>query len=379
MFKKYKFWLLAAIGGIALSFIMVLSQIPTVHTTVKNLPLAIVNEDPTNPISEKIVDQLKNVTSVGDKNPTTLKWTTVKSTAALKQDMSKQKFYGAIIIKRHFGENMATLATSKPTKPSVTTVINQAKNPTVGTAVTNLFSHITTTISGTISKDIITQFALQQQPIPIVIAKTIVQPLNVTNQIVHPTENKVNATAIYFQPLWLSSVIISLMLFYAAKDGQLRGQNKYRLATMQLITAASLAIFIGVMTPLYTTWPLDYHFQNFWTITLFATIAEFSFIMIILGILSWTGFIGLPLFVLLMFFALPILQLAPEMLSHFYRNSIYPWLPMRFLIDGMRGIIYYHDGIWHTPTFNLLWVMVIGMFLLIAKVFLSQTRNIIAK
>lgn len=92
MFKKYKFWLLAAVGGIALSFIMVLSQIPTVHTTVKNLPLAIVNEDPTNPISKKIVDQLKKVTSVGDKNPTTLKWTTVKSNAALKQDMSKQKF-----------------------------------------------------------------------------------------------------------------------------------------------------------------------------------------------------------------------------------------------------------------------------------------------
>lgn len=190
---------------------------------------------------------------------------------------------------------------------------------------------MTTTISGTISKDIITQFASHQQPIPIVVAKTIAQPLNVTNQIVHPTENKVNATAIYFQPLWLSSVIISLMLFYAAKDGQLRGKNKYRLAAMQLITAASLAIFIGIMTPLYTTWLLDYHFQNFWTIALFATIAEFSFIMIILGILSWTGF------------------------------------------------IYYHDGIWHTSTFNLLWVMAIGMFLLIAKVFLSQTRNIIAK
>lgn len=208
MFKKYKFWLLAAIGGIALSFIMVLSQIPTVHTTVKNLPLAIVNEDPTNPISKKIVDQLKKVTSVGDKNPTTLKWTTVKSTAALKQDMSKQKFYGAIIIKRHFGENMATLETATPTKPSVTTVINQAKNPTVSTAVTNLFSHMTTTISGTISKNIITQFALHQQPIPIVVAKTITQPLNVTNQIVHPTENKVNATAIYFQP-FASAVLLS--------------------------------------------------------------------------------------------------------------------------------------------------------------------------
>lgn len=87
------------------------------------------------------------------------------------------------------------------------------------------------------------------------------------------------------------------------------------------------------------------------------------------GVELWIGMAGIPVFALLMLFSMPIVNLAPEMLTSFYSNWVMPWLPMRFLLDGMKSIVYYDYSFWNGNTQSLLWVVLIGIILVISSVF----------
>ncbi len=59
------------------------------------------------------------------------------------------------------------------------------------------------------------------------------------------------------------------------------------------------------------------------------------------AVLSLVGLKGIGVFALLLFFWAPLLSLAPEMLSPFYQDWVYAWLPMRFMIEGLREIFFF--------------------------------------
>ena len=74
---------------------------------------------------------------------------------------------------------------------------------------------------------------------------------------------------------------------------------------------------------------------NFTDTALFLSITSFSFFLMISAVLSLVGLKGL-VYLLSYFFGAPLLSLAPEMLSPFYQDWVYAWLPMRFMIEGLR-------------------------------------------
>lgn len=372
--RKYRFWGLAIIIGFIASLLLVVGQIPTTHTAVKNLPLAVLNQDG-GPVGTKMVKQLTGITSTGGKNATTIKWTTVKSAKVLKHGIDQQKYYGALIIDKDFTKNIATLATAKPVQPHVTIAINQAKNTTVATAVTNLFGKMTTNFNTVIATQVLAQFGAHNQPVPTQVAQNLLQPIKVTTKTYHATINKPTAAMSFFQPVWMGSLLASLMLFFAANG--LKKERKMaatKIMGLQLMVGVVTAVVIGFGTTGFTTWIMNYHYDNYLTLALYARIAAFAFIMLMVGVISWTGIAGMPLFVLLMLFAMPILSLAPEMLTHFYKAWVYPWLPMRFLLDGTRGIIYYHANLWTDATTGLVWVMVVGLVLLGLKNLITMRK-----
>ncbi|QBO36196.1 DUF3533 domain-containing protein [Periweissella cryptocerci] len=375
---KNKFWGLAIIAGVIASLLLVVAQIPATHTTVKNLPLAVVNED-NGPVSATMVTKLENFTTTGGKNATTIKWTTVKSTKVLKKAMDHQKYYGALIIKSGFSADVATLATKKPTQPTVNIVINQGKNATIATAVTTLFNKLLTSFNTAIATQVLASFTAQNQAVPATIATNLLQPIKATTIVSHETSAKPTAAASFFQPLWIGSLLAGVMLFLAGREfGWHNSRKRFYATGLQVIIAGVTALILGFSTTSFTTWIMDYHYDNYLTLALYASLAAFAFINLVLGVLSWTGMAGIPLFALMMLFALPILQLAPEMLTYFYKSWVYPWLPMRFLLDGTRGIIYYHASFWTHTTVGLIWVMLSGLLLLVLKNLMPKSKNKLA-
>ena len=55
--------------------------------------------------------------------------------------------------------------------------------------------------------------------------------------------------------------------------------------------------------------------------------------------------------VLLMFFSVPLLNMAPEFLSQTTRDWIYSWTPLRFAAGGLREVMYFGglDALTQTP------------------------------
>ena len=90
--------------------------------------------------------------------------------------------------------------------------------------------------------------------------------------------------------------------------------------------------------------------------------------LLIFGTLSILGIAGVPIFVLLLFFGLPLLQLAPEMLNGFYTKWVTPWLPMRMLYDGVKNILFFGQGAWNLATKELIYVIIVGVTLTLTSI-----------
>jgi ABC-type polysaccharide/polyol phosphate export permease len=97
----------------------------------------------------------------------------------------------------------------------------------------------------------------------------------------------------------------------------------------------------------------------------------------ILAVLSLLGLRGMPIFVLMLFFGAPLLAMAPEMMSPFYRDWVYSWLPMRFMVQGLRELFFFGKGLtWSFPVSTLVWIGVASIvIILISALKLSVDKH----
>ncbi len=134
---------------------------------------------------------------------------------------------------------------------------------------------------------------------------------------------------------------------------------------------ASLVIGFGL------TWLADgvvgLNIPDFTDTALFLTITSLAFYLMISAVLFLIGFAGIIIFVLLLFFGAPLLPLAPEMMSPFYRDWIYSWLPMRFMVEGLRQIFYFGKGLSWDIVSVLFWIGLVSMFIIFATALKHKT------
>lgn len=98
----------------------------------------------------------------------------------------------------------------------------------------------------------------------------------------------------------------------------------------------------------------------------------------ILAVITWIGYVGLPIFILFMFYGLPLIQLTPEMMPAFYKDWIYPWLPMRFMFDGVKEILFYSGEVWNDGAILLVWIGAAGILLLLTKIYVPSKEELLA-
>lgn len=88
------------------------------------------------------------------------------------------------------------------------------------------------------------------------------------------------------------------------------------------------------------------------------------------AVLMWLGIKGLPIFIIMLFFGAPLLAMPPKLLSPFYRNWIYSWLPMRQMIEGLRELFFFGKGFgWSHSVQMLTWIALGSFILLISSSF----------
>ena len=179
-----------------------------------------------------------------------------------------------------------------------------------------------------------------------------------------------NSPMSLFQPLWIASLASAAIIFYAISKMPVSSRKEnFLLKVNQIVTGAIATLVIGFGLTWIADGMVGLNISNFTDTALFLSIT-FSFFLMISAVLSLVGLKGIGLFALLLFFGAPLLSLAPEMLSPFYQDWVYSWLPMKFMIEGLREIFFFGKGLsWNTPVTVLVWIGIVSMVTILATAF----------
>ncbi|HZG76008.1 MAG TPA: DUF3533 domain-containing protein, partial [Paenibacillus sp.] len=74
------------------------------------------------------------------------------------------------------------------------------------------------------------------------------------------------------------------------------------------------------------------------------TLSGIAFLLTVSALLNWIGLPGVGLAALLMFFSMPIVNLAPEFLPEATKTWLYAWTPLRLAADHLRATLYFDGG-----------------------------------
>jgi len=367
MFKN-KLYILSLIVGLALAAILVVAQFPTARPVPKDVPLALVNEDGTN-ASRQIENKLMQIDSAGkDDNAPTFKWTKLESKDALNKAMNEEYYYAAIVLPKDFSQKMASVMKSGNIA-EIEIVINQAKDTMLANNMQSMLTGIVGKMSAAIGQQMLNQVKANNVPLQALNIDTITSPISTKVTVEHSVSEMNTASSAYFQPLWMASLFATFLIYTAGKATEIKKQRElWQLRLGQLGLIGVIAPIIGLVTTWLVTNVMNYTYDNFWTVAFFSMIGAAAFMLIMFALEMWLGFAALPVIALLMLFSAPLMQLAPEMIPNVYHDWLLPWLPIKFLLDGAKSIVYYGLSLFNQNTWNLIIVGIVGLTLALLSV-----------
>ncbi|MBS4201339.1 DUF3533 domain-containing protein [Bacillus sp. FJAT-49732] len=373
---KSKLVLLSPIIALAVIFIFSLTLFPSVQPQPKNLPIAIVNEDqgveiPNQPkmnMGQTIVDMIQK-SSKTDKDPA-VKWVEVKNKEAVQKGLDNQKYYATLVIPEDFSAKQASLQTPEPSLPEVQIYINQGMNMAASTAAGQILNGVVDNMNNNVRTQLLKGFESQGKTLTVEQASSLVTPITkkVTNvNEVGKNSANGNSPVSLFQPLWMASLASAAIIFMAVSKTPISNRKENLAAKLgQILIGAVAALVIGFGLTWIADGMVGLNIPDFMDTALFLTITSFTFFLMISAVLSLVGFKGIVVFVLMLFFGAPLLALAPEMMSPFYQDWIYSWLPMRFMIEGLRKLFFFGEGLtWNTPVSILVWIGLVSMLIIL--------------
>jgi len=364
--------------ALAVIFIFSLTLFPSVQPEVKNLPIAIVNEDegveiPNQPKSNMgniIIEMTRKMSeTTADKDPA-VKWIEVKNSEEVRRGLNNREYYAALIIPKDFSAKRASLSTSAPDSPELQILINQGMNTMASTMAGQVLNGLVDNLNVNTRTQLIEGFKQQGAALIIEQAASLATPIarSVTNvNEIGANSANGNAPVSLFQPLWMASIASAVLIYMVVSKMQMnsRKQNVYA-KIGQIIMGAVIALIVGFGFTWIADGLVSIHIPQFMDTALFLSITAFSYYLMISAVISLLGIKGVALFVVMLFFGAPLLALAPEMMSSFYRDWVYSWLPMRFMVEGLRELFFFGKGLsWNTPVSVLAWIGAVSMAVII--------------
>lgn len=393
--KPNNYLVIPFISVIIVAFIFLVAQIPSANVKPENLPVALVNEDASE-MSQTIVKTLK------EKAPEAIQFIEYNSVKEMEEAMDSRETYGGLVFPKAFSSELASLTTEKPEAAKLQIYINEGANSTVATSLEGILTTITKQINSQVSAQIIEQIGVGNEKMIAEITKQLeaVVPPQVSEELskaispvkpelvtllANPIETeviKVNAVGklgavptTLFVPIWIASILGAAFLYLAGNKRIFENvKSRLQFRIIQSLLPIVFGLFTGYLVTWYSTWILGFEYESFNKIALFLSIAVIAYVYMILGITIWLKIGVLPIFVLFIFFGLPLIQLIPEMIPSFYADYILPWLPIRFVVGGLKEILFFGQGIFNDNSMILIWIAVGGFVLIWLKNFFGQSN-----
>lgn len=380
LFKNRLLWL----GAVGAFVVMIVFGLAMMGTTAgikpKDLPVALVvaDEGTALPGSDKRLEIGKLIAeSLAKAEGLPVKWIQVASEEEALLGMDAREYYGALVLPADLSAGVASVMSPSPKSPVVTAWVNEGMNTQASAAVRQVLKQGTDMIKVNVSRMLLEQIGQAQEAIPVATAGALLQPFAVQEQIAHPVganNASGNAPNLLTQILWMACLVSSITLFLATGKTIERGGNRFAAIAAQsvfgVVFAAASAWFALWMAGGWYGMQIDDK-AGLW---LFLWLAASALFLIQSGLLHWLGFAAVPLLVLLLFFSMPIMGMAPESLSDTTRDWLYSWTPFRFVASGAREWMYF-GGAGNADASVLAWIAAGCGALLLASGFMPAKRK----
>lgn len=365
IFKNKLLWI-APIATMIILVIFSLAFYPAYNPKPKDLPIGILNEDKGTTIQDKNINIGKKLEDkLLDSDSNKIKWVKVDSEKDLEKDLKDQKIFGVAIIDKDFSkdamsktqkvvmdskkEEMQQKVASGEIPPQVVqqmkqkmgnqqVEVKQAKFKTIvseGSSLqgSQIASAVLTgmgdNINAQITKQSLETLTSQNVKVNAADINGLTNPVKVDNEKLNKVKDHQaggNAPFLMFMPIWIGSIVTSILLFFAFRTSN------------NIVVQHRIIASIGQM--------------------IFAVVAAFAilgFVGLILGVMVWLGMKSVPIFFILMFFSMQLVTLPKQMLPESYQKYVYDWNPFTHYATSVRELLYLNH---HIELNSTMWMFI---------------------
>ncbi|MBB6669246.1 YhgE/Pip domain-containing protein [Cohnella nanjingensis] len=346
-FEQKQVWI-GAVAALSVAAVIGLAILgTTMRAQLQSFPVALVVLDEPTRESNEGQSTLGEIikTQMIRQSELPIAWKALGSMAEVLKGLDRQDYYAALIIPYN-----PTRESSGSKSAAIQILINEGKNPQVASTVQWLIYN-----------------ALQSMT-----ADSMIAPVPITVKTVHPighNQANGNAPTSLTEIAWIDSLATSVALFLASQQALKKNGRRVYVVFAQLATG--IVFVLG--TSAFLLWMLTVWYgmevSNWNHLWLFLLFSSFVFFLLQTALLNWIGLPALPLMVLLLFFSMPILSIAPEMLPRAAHDWLYSWTPLRYVQSGLRTVMYF-DGNQMNGVYKVLaWLTGICLVLATASVY----------
>ncbi|HDE5320135.1 TPA: YhgE/Pip domain-containing protein [Staphylococcus aureus] len=385
IFQNKLLWI-APIATMIILVIFSLAFYPAYNPKPKDLPIGILNEDKGTTIQDKNVNVGKKLEDkLLDSDSNKIKWVKVDSEKDLEKDLKDQKIFGVAIIDKDFSkdamsktqkvvmdskkEEMQQKVASGEIPPQVVqqmkqkmgnqqVEVKQAKFKTVvseGSSLqgSQIASAVLTgmgdNINAQITKQSLETLTSQNVKVNAADINGLTNPVKVDNEKLNKVKDHQaggNAPFLMFMPIWIGSIVTSILLFFAFRTSNNIVVQHRIIASIGQMIFAVVAAFAGSFVYIYFMQGVQgFDFDHPNRIAIFVALAILGFVGLILGVMVWLGMKSIPIFFILMFFSMQLVTLPKQMLPESYQKYVYDWNPFTHYATSVRELLYLNHQI----------------------------------
>ncbi|HHC5411222.1 TPA: YhgE/Pip domain-containing protein [Staphylococcus aureus] len=395
IFKNKLLWI-APIATMIILVIFSLAFYPAYNPKPKDLPIGILNEDKGTTIQDKNVNIGKKLEDkLLDSDSNKIKWVKVDSEKDLEKDLKDQKIFGVAIIDKDFSkdamsktqkvvmdskkEEMQQKVASGEIPPQVVqqmkqkmgnqqVEVKQAKFKTIvseGSSLqgSQIASAVLTgmgdNINAQITKQSLETLTSQNVKVNAADINGLTNPVKVDNEKLNKVKDHQaggNAPFLMFMPIWIGSIVTSILLFFAFRTSNNIVVQHRIIASIGQMIFAVVAAFAGSFVYIYFMQGVQgFDFDHPNRIAIFVALAILGFVGLILGVMVWLGMKSIPIFFILMFFSMQLVTLPKQMLPESYQKYVYDWSPFTHYATSVRELLYLNH---HIELNSTMWMFI---------------------
>ncbi|HID4812117.1 TPA: YhgE/Pip domain-containing protein [Staphylococcus aureus] len=395
IFKNKLLWI-APIATMIILVIFSLAFYPAYNPKPKDLPIGILNEDKGTTIQDKNVNIGKKLEDkLLDSDSNKIKWVKVDSEKDLEKDLKDQKIFGVAIIDKDFSkdamsktqkvvmdskkEEMQQKVASGEIPPQVVqqmkqkmgnqqVEVKQAKFKTIvseGSSLqgSQIASAVLTgmgdNINAQITKQSLETLTSQNVKVNAADINGLTNPVKVDNEKLNKVKDHQaggNAPFLMFMPIWIGSIVTSILLFFAFRTSNNIVVQHRIIASIGQMIFAVVAAFAGSFVYIYFMQGVQgFDFDHPNRIAIFVAFAILGFVGLILGVMVWLGMKSVPIFFILMFFSMQLVTLPKQMLPENYQKYVYDWNPFTHYATSVRELLYLNH---HIELNSTMWMFI---------------------